>query len=305
MDALDVRLIRKLRADGRSSVYQLARDLGASRDLVSRRLSALLASGDIRIVATLNPRFAGLHVLIHAAVQVDGPAASVARQIAELPSVVFVSLVTGAVPLVFESRHCDATELQETLHRVRSIPEVRQVRVNRYDELIKEFVTARLTGEVNPRVRLDDIDQDLIGLLQTDGRTSYRDLAEKVRLSPSSTRARVHRLIRAGVIRISAINAGGLSRERNATGLGITLCGDAAPVRDYLIQSSAIDLAVRSQGSYDFIATAVGTTPADVLAVLDSLRALPEVCSLETWAHLDIIKEDYTRTLGNTYQALS
>ena len=31
---------------------------------------------------------------------------------------------------------------------------------------------------------------------------------------------------------------------------------------------------------------------------IEELRALPEVGSLETWAHLDIIKEDYTRTLG-------
>ncbi|MBT2483875.1 MULTISPECIES: Lrp/AsnC family transcriptional regulator [unclassified Microbacterium] len=298
VSALDDRLIRALQSDGRASVYELARVLGTSRDLVSRRLSALLEGERLRVVAALTPRFAGLHVLIHGGVLVDGPAAPVAEQIADLPGTVFVSRVAGVYPIVFESRHSDADELHATLERIRTIPSVRQIRVNTYDALLKEFITASSTPDVGTSVALDGIDQELIAILQNDGRTSYRALSEAVRLSPSSTRARVQRLIRAGVIRISAINTGGLSRNRVAIGIGITLRGDATPVRDLLVRAPAIDLVARSHGTYDFIATAVGTASAGILALIEELRALPEIGSLETWAHLDIVKEDYTRTLG-------
>jgi len=293
-DALDSSLVRALQADGRASIHELARTLGVSRDLVSRRLSMLIGRDGLRVVAALDPGFAGLNVLIHGLVDVDGPARPVAERIAELPDTVFVSLVAGASSLVFESRHGDAEELSATLAAIRAISGVRRVRVTTYDALLKEFITAASVSDV----RLDRLDHDLIAILQDDGRASYRALADAVRLSPSSARARVRRLLDAGVIRIAAIDAGGLSRNRVAVGVGIALRGDPDPVHRYLVQTSAVDLAAAAHGAYDVIATIVGTATASVLAVIEELRALPSVGSLETWAHLDIIKEDYTRTLG-------
>jgi DNA-binding Lrp family transcriptional regulator len=293
-DALDSSLIRALQADGRASVHELARTVGASRDLVSRRLGTLIGRDGLRVVAALDPGFAGLNVLIHGLVDVDGPARPVAERIAELPDTVFVSLVGGASSLVFESRHGHTVELKATLASIRAIPGVRRVRVTTYDALLKEFITAASVADI----RLDRLDHDLIAILQDDGRASYRALADAVRLSPSSTRARVRRLLDAGVIRIAAIDAGGLSRNRVAVGVGIAIIGAPEPVHRYLVATGAIDLAAAAHGAYDVIATIVGTATAGVLAVIEELRALPEVGSLETWAHLDIIKEDYTRTLG-------
>ncbi|MBO1737864.1 hypothetical protein [Leifsonia sp. TF02-11] len=80
--------------------------------------------------------------------------------------------------------------------------------------------------------------------------------------------------------------------------VGIALRGPAEPVHRYLVATSAVDLAADAHGAYDAIATIVGSTTGGVLAVIEQLRSLPEVGSLKTWAHLDIIKEDYTRTLG-------
>ncbi|MFP3466039.1 Lrp/AsnC family transcriptional regulator [Leifsonia sp. SIMBA_070] len=299
LDSLDSSLVRALHEDGRASIQDLARTLGVSRDLVSRRLGTLIGRDGLRVVAALDPGFAGLNVLIHAAVAVDGPARPVAAQIANLPDTVFVSLVAGAFPLVFESRHGDLEELHATLDAIRRIDGVRQVRVSTYDALLKEFITAgSVTADSVADVRLDSLDHDLIAILQDDGRASYRTLADAVRLSPSSARARVRRLLDAGVIRIAAIDAGGLSRNRLAVGVGIALRGAADEVREYLVATQAVDLAADAHGAYDVIATIVGTSSANVLAVIERLRSFPQVGSLDTWAHLDIIKEDYTRTLG-------
>jgi DNA-binding Lrp family transcriptional regulator len=293
-DGLDSSLVRALQADGRASIHELARTLGVSRDLVSRRLGALIGREGLRVVAALDPGFAGLNVLIHGLVGVDGPARPVAERIAELPDTVFVSMVSGSSPVVFESRHGDTDELHATLSAIRAIPGVRQLRVSTYDALLKEFITAASVTDI----RLDRLDHDLIAVLQEDGRASYRTLADTVRLSPSSVRARVRRLLDAGVIRIAAIDTGGLSRNRVAVGVGVALRGPAEPVHRYLVATPAVDLAADAHGAYDAIATIVGSTTGGVLAVIEELRALPGVGSLETWAHLDIIKEDYTRTLG-------
>lgn len=293
-DALDGGLIRALQEDGRASIHDLAARLGVSRDFVSQRLRLLTEQEGLRVVAALDPGFAGHHVLVHATLDVDGPAGPVAALLSRLPDTVLVSLVSGSSPLVFESRHGDVSELHEMLDQVRAIPAVRQIHVTTYVEVLKGFFVAHSRDDM----ALDRMDYELISILQGNGRTSYRELSDAVHLSPSSVRARVHKLIEGGVIRISAIKAGGLSRNRLAIGVGISARDDVSTIRDYITASPAIDFAARTHGNHDFIATIVGTSSTAVLRVIEELRALPEVGSLESWAHLDIVKEDYTRTLG-------
>lgn len=48
---------------------------------------------------------------------------------------------------------------------------------------------------------LDRIDRRIIGILQSDGRISWRELADRVHLAPSSVADRVRRLEQSGVIR--------------------------------------------------------------------------------------------------------
>ncbi|MDR6868506.1 DNA-binding Lrp family transcriptional regulator [Microbacterium resistens] len=241
------------------------------------------------MVAALDPGFVGHHVLVHAMVSTTGPAREVATRIAEVDDAVFVSLVSGSHPLVFESRHGNDEQLHAMLDHVRRIPTVRQVQVTTYGEVLRGFFVADSRREI----ALDDLDHRLIAALQIDGRASYRELAEAVHLSPSSVRSRVRRLIEAGLIRISAIPSGGVSRNRVAVGVGIILGDDAEPVRRYLVDSPAIDFAARSHGSYDFVATIGGSSAVDVLEVIEQLRALPPVSGLESWTHLDVVKEDY------------
>ena len=53
---------------------------------------------------------------------------------------------------------------------------------------------------MNAEVQLDKIDLRVLEVLQTDGRATYDQVAEKVGLSPSATLRRVKRLEEAGVI---------------------------------------------------------------------------------------------------------
>ncbi|GEK79578.1 Lrp/AsnC family transcriptional regulator [Agrococcus baldri] len=292
--ALDAAITRALQGDGRASISELAAVVGASRDLVSQRLRVLLERDGLRIVAALDPGVAGHHVLVHTMIAVDGRAAPVAQQIAERPDSVFVSMTSGALPLVVESRHASIEALHASLDDVRRIPSVRRLRVSTYAEVLKGFFVSNRRETVS----LDALDRELIASLQRDGRASYRALGDAVHLAPSSARARVHRLIDAGVIRISALQSGGPSRTRFAIGIGITAVGEAGAIADYLLASPAIDFAARAHGVFDFIATVSGAASAPLLAVIEELRAIEQVSALESWTHYDVIKEDYARTVG-------
>lgn len=290
---LDAALTRALQADGRASISDLAASVGAGRDLVSQRIQRLHAAG-LRIVAALDPGVVGHRVLVHTMIEVDGPARPIGMRIAEMPDAVFVSMTSGALPLAVESRHGSVEELHAALDAVRRMPSVRRVRVSTYAEVLKGFFVSKRREEVS----LDALDRALVAELQRDGRASYRALGDAVHLAPSSARARVHRLVDAGALRISALQAGGPSRNRLAIGVGISAVGDTTAIRDYLLASPAIDFAARSHGVFDFIATVSGPTTGPLLEVIEELRRIEQVSALESWAHFDVIKEDYARSLG-------
>lgn len=292
-DDLDAALIHALQVDGRATIHELSSTLGISRDATSARLHRLLNEGGVRVVAGLDPQFAGHHVLTNATVEVDGPVGPVANQIADIPNAVFVSMTSGTPPLVFESRQHDEDELHRVLDEVRAIPGVRSINVSRYTEIMTGFfVSTRRTPTA-----IDDLDRELIELLQRDGRLSYRILAESVHLSPTAVRARINKLVEGGAIRISAITSGQLSNSRRAIGLGVNARGDAAEIREYLLGASDVNFAARTYGRFDFIATIEGPDTAQLLGTIEGLRALPSVSEVTTWAHFNIVKENYERAV--------
>lgn len=69
-------------------------------------------------------------------------------------------------------------------------------------------------------------------------------------------------------------------------------------MRKFILDSESIEFAARSHGAHDFIATAVGSTSAEILSTMEDLRALDEVAAVETWTHFDLVKEDYARAMG-------
>ena len=291
---IDSTLTRLLQANGRARIHDLAHKLGVSRDVVARRMKALRTEDGWRIVAALDPSFAGHRVFVHAAVDIDGPTTPVAQAIAEMDETVLVSLVSGSKPVIFESRHPDYEGVHDTLDRVRSLPGVRQVSTSTYSKIIKGFFMAEETSYIEP----DQIDVALIRLLQDDGRRSFRSLASEVHLSPTAVQSRVEKLIEAGVIRISAIRPGRLSKHGIAVGVGISAAGPSAPIAEQLANLPNIDFAAVSKGVFDLIITLAGPDTDQILQALDTLRSLPNIGRIETWTHFNVVKEDYARVIG-------
>ncbi|WAC66199.1 Lrp/AsnC family transcriptional regulator [Agrococcus sp. SL85] len=290
---LDAELVRALQEDGRASVHALAERLGHPRAAVSARLRGMLAEGAVRVVAAVDPAFLGQHVLAHVAVRVDGAVEPVAQRLRGMQETVLVSAVGGAHDLVTEVRVGSTAQLQELLATLRAAPGVADISTLIYTTVVKGFFVSDYAGEIV----IDDIDTALIELLQQDGRMRYRALAEAVRLSPSAVTTRVQRLIAAGVITISAVEARGLTHRQLSMGVGLVLADDDEAVLAALRGWRGVDFAARTLGRFDAVATLVEPSAGALFASLERIRSLAGVRRVEAWLHLAVVKEDYARTL--------
>ncbi|MGO1183202.1 MAG: Lrp/AsnC family transcriptional regulator [Micrococcaceae bacterium] len=291
---LDEALIQALRADGRATYRELATRLEAPRGVVSTRVRALIDTRQIRIVAAADPAFLGDRALAHVSITGHGDLTALTEGLCARPEIPLVSATSGPVDLVAEIRATDQAALRETLRWIRGLPGADTVQVNLYTDVVRGTFASHYTGTVT----VDAIDAALIEQLRLDGRTSYRDLAERVRLSQTAVRARVHRMLEARILKISAVVRQDAASARVKVGVGLNLGGDESSVLAVLADSPEAEFTALTLGSYDLIATFAGASPRELFARLDRLKELDAVHRLTTWFHLRTVKEDYGRSVS-------
>ena len=290
---LDATLLRLLQIDGRMSVKEISAQLGVPRAAAARRLQQLLGSGAIRVVAALDPEVAGYRHFIHALVQTNGESRATAERLSELDETVFVSSIAGTFSLAFEARFATEDAKTQVLAYVRNLPQVRKIVTTTYVKIAKGFSLAQRPTEV----RLDQTDHKLIAGLETNGRSTYQELAKLAGTSVSTARERVVKLLESRVVRISAVESRGLRNSRIGMGVGIVSRDPDGVLLEYLRKSAHIDFAAVSHGQFDFVATLVASNPAQVYAVLEDVRKITPLGDVEAWPQLHVFKESYTRAL--------
>jgi DNA-binding Lrp family transcriptional regulator len=289
MPEVDMRIVEALRRDGRISTHELADHLGLSRTTTARRLSHLLDGGIVSVVGLVHPLTIGIKSLAHISISVDKPVRRVADAIAAMPEVPFVSLVSGAFPLIAEARAYGDGDLAAVLDRVRSVDGVRSTETLFYTELVVDVLRPTRADAVE----IDHVDSRLLMQLQIDGRLSYTTLGERVGVSTGTARTRVLRMIDEGVVRIGAIARPGRRDTEFDVGVGISLRGPASAGGDLLSEMPEIRFLAATLGRYDLLATVHADSLASIVSVLDRLRALRPVLRLDSWVHLDTVKESY------------
>lgn len=96
LDEVDEKIVALLKENGRASNQEIARQLGITAATVGARIRRLEETNTMRIVAITDFSAAGYDLLICIGVQVQNRSASdVADDLAELPEIFSVSLVTG------------------------------------------------------------------------------------------------------------------------------------------------------------------------------------------------------------------
>jgi Lrp/AsnC family transcriptional regulator for asnA, asnC and gidA len=139
---------------------------------------------------------------------------------------------------------------------------------------------------------LDELDEKLISLLQSNGRTSNIELAKKVGVSEGTIRRRFRNLIDEEIIRVVAIPDPSKLGRRTAALIGLQV--DPALVDSVSVQLSEIDdvqYVAITTGAYDiFLWVALGTPEELSLFLRDRLGAISGIRRTETFVNLVIKK---------------
>jgi DNA-binding Lrp family transcriptional regulator len=253
----------------------------------------LIASKQVVIRGAVHPAVLGRPALAHVSVLVQGPATPVAAVIARRDDVPFLSLTSGQHGIVAELRSPSAHAIDLAVSELRAIEGVSGVDTLTYVEVVRDVIGP--VGDVS--IVIDEIDRALLVGLQEDGRASYVDLAEKVGLSGGGARRRVVRLIDESVVRIGAVVRHSGRDRQSAMGFGIRLTGSHRDVVESLKEMPSVIFVARTLGHFDVIVTVRAFAAAQLIEALDAVRALPGVRAVESWTHLDVVKETYASGL--------
>jgi Lrp/AsnC family transcriptional regulator for asnA, asnC and gidA len=104
LDALDRGIIEALRKDGRMNNSAVAAELGVAEGTIRQRIKKLLDTGAFRVAGMLNPQILPDHQMCVIGLKVDESRhlEQRARDVAELPEVRSVAIVTGRYDLLVE-----------------------------------------------------------------------------------------------------------------------------------------------------------------------------------------------------------
>ncbi|MGQ9495308.1 MAG: Lrp/AsnC family transcriptional regulator [Thermoanaerobaculaceae bacterium] len=126
LDALDLKILASLQENGRMSLSAIAEKVGVAPATVHERLAKLRGAGVIQGFYTrINPAALGYTVTAFVHVRVDLAAGleKIVEELAAIPEVEEVHLITGEFELIVKVRARDTVHLQELLlNRLHKVP---------------------------------------------------------------------------------------------------------------------------------------------------------------------------------------
>ncbi|UOQ56228.1 Lrp/AsnC family transcriptional regulator [Leucobacter allii] len=133
---------------------------------------------------------------------------------------------------------------------------------------------------------LDEIDEQLILLLERDGRMSYADLGVEVGLTPGGARARVKRLQERGVVRVIGVTSPRAVGLQSIASLQIEVSGDIDAVADRIAAFEGVRYVVLGSGRFSILVEAYATSPSGLFSLINrQIREIPGVAHIETFLY--------------------
>jgi DNA-binding Lrp family transcriptional regulator len=221
LDLLDRRIIQALSIDPRAPFSRLSEVLGPSEQTIARRYRRLIDGHVVRVVGQLDSQRLGRSDWAVRIRCTPGSAPAVATRLAQHPDSAWVQLASGGTE-IFSTIHSRDRD-QRTPLLLSQLSVGRQVVALQAYCLLHLFAAGvapppgsndlcqteidRLLSPAGARpsierstVTLQDTDWPLVQALAEDGRTAYRQLAERTHSHESTVRRRVEELIASGVL---------------------------------------------------------------------------------------------------------
>ncbi len=145
---------------------------------------------------------------------------------------------------------------------------------------------------------IDDIDRQIIGHLQADGRMPYSQLGHLVGLSDAAARQRVNRLTGRGVIDIVAVTDPAMLGLAHQSILGVTVTADARDVASALGELEEAVYVVLTAGRFDLMVELVCADADTMIERVNGIRTTDGVAAVEVIPYLGITKQTYNWGVG-------
>jgi Lrp/AsnC family transcriptional regulator for asnA, asnC and gidA len=138
IDALDLRIIEALQANGRESFRRIAARLGVSEATIRARYARLCADDILQVVGVTNPLGLGFEQALVGVKTARSPQ-PVADEIASWDEADYVVITAGQYDLVVELVAADRRELLELTNRLRAIEDVVSTETFLYLDMVKQL----------------------------------------------------------------------------------------------------------------------------------------------------------------------
>ena len=145
---------------------------------------------------------------------------------------------------------------------------------------------------------IDDIDREIIKHLQTDGRMPFSQLGQLIGLSDGATRQRVNRLTARGVIDIVAVTDPAVIGLGYQAMLGVAVTGDLRKLASEVGQFDDAVYVVLTAGRYDLLVEVVCADVDAFVDLVDRIRLIDGVATVEAITYLGITKQTYDWGVG-------
>jgi len=142
LDDVSKAIIEQLQQDGRRPYATIGKAVGLSEAAVRQRVSKLLETGVMQIVAVTDPLQVGFNREAMIGIEVDGDMEAVADLLSIMDEISYIILTAGSFDIILEVVCEDDEALLEVINRkIRAIPGVRRTETFMYLKLRKQSYT--------------------------------------------------------------------------------------------------------------------------------------------------------------------
>ena len=129
---------------------------------------------------------------------------------------------------------------------------------------------------------LNSIDEKIIGILKSDSRKSFVEIANSIGMSESAISRRVKNLQDTGVIRKFTIDMGPSNKTSAITLISVSSVADTSKVSDQLLELKGIEIVYEITGQYDIATIIVAPTILEINSYIDEIRKIDGVSDTNT-----------------------
>lgn len=277
-DDTDLQIIEALRKDPQVTNKAIAGEIGVAERTVAYRVKAMSDDHVMRVVAQKDILKDGYELMCFTFVYAQGrPVAKIAQDIAAIEEVTSVSLGLGRPEFFVNMRGRDRKHLQSLVKdKLGSIKGVQLVRTEICLEIAK-YISGYgdLSGDL-PHAAIsngrENKDEQIVGLLLSDGRMSNREIARRLDVSEANVRQRLRKMDDEKYMRLGVVC--------DAASMGI----GAVALIHLAITPNKLDRAFEQLARFEqvaFLGATTGQYGAVALANTTQQQELVELCDNE------------------------